>query len=338
MRFLYGTLITQNYFYDIYYNGGNNMERNGIDISQYQGDINFDELKGNTDFAMVRTSYGGFYEDEKYRQNIEGLERIEVPYGLYHFSYASNSEEAKKEAESFVNLIKQYKPLYPVAVDIESSEATENLSANEVVDIAKTFCETVEEAGYYVIIYSNLYFFNTKLNSDELNRYDKWLAQWTSKPTFDRPFGMWQYSSSGSKPGINGNVDLDKAFKDYPAIIKAANLNNSNGTNTPSTEVNYVVKKGDTLSGIASKYGTTYQFLASYNNISNPNKIYPNQIIKIPVNNNENPNTYVVKKGDTLSGIASRFGLDWKTLYEKNKDVIGNDPNVIKPGQILTLS
>lgn len=278
------------------------MERNGIDISYYQGDIDFESLRGNIDFAMVRTSYGDFYEDKNYKQNIEGLESIGVPYGLYHFSYATSVESARKEAEGFINLIKRYRPLYPVAVDIESSDVTADLSSDELVAIANTFCQTVENAGYYVMIYSNLSYFNTKLNSDELNRYDKWLAQWGSKPTYDKPFGMWQYSSKGSKPGISGSVDLDIAYKDYPAIIKAANLNNYDGSYNPPelNVVNYVVKNGDTLSGIASKYGTTYQALAAYNNISNPNKIYPNQIIKIPVNNDENPSTYVVKKGDTI--------------------------------------
>ena len=77
------------------------MEKRGIDISHHQGDIDFDTLKGNIDFAMVRTSYGSFYEDKKYKQNILGLERVKIPYGLYHFSYATSVDSAKKEAEGF---------------------------------------------------------------------------------------------------------------------------------------------------------------------------------------------------------------------------------------------
>lgn len=319
------------------------MEKRGIDISYYQGDINFDELKGNIDFAIVRTSYGNFYEDRKYKQNIEGLESIGVPYGLYHYSYASSVESAKEEATKFINLVKNYKPLYPVVVDIESNSSTQNLSSETLVDIAVTFCETIEDAGYYAMIYSNLNFFNTKLNSQELDKYDKWLAQWASRTTYDGEFGIWQYSSTGTVSGINGNVDLDIAYKDYPSIIKEKGLNNYVGKDEnvdegeSTNEINYVVKKGDTLSAIASKYNTTYQKLATYNNISNPDLIYPKQIIKIPSDISITPTTYVVKKGDTLSAIASKYGTTWQKLYEKNKNIIGNNPDIIKPGQILKL-
>ncbi len=320
------------------------MEKKGIDISHHQGNIDFNSLKGNIDFAMVRTSYGAFYEDRNYKQNISGLESIGVPYGLYHFSYATDVAGAKKEAEGFINLIKNYKPLYPVVIDIESSDRTASVRGDTLVDIASTFCKMVEDAGYYVMIYANLDYLNNKLNSSDLNKYDKWLAQWTSKPTYNKEFGMWQYSSKGSVPGINGNVDLNIAYKDYPVIIKEKGLNNYNKSvviepEKTSAEINYVVKKSDTLSGIASKYGTTYQKLASYNNISNPNKIYPGQIIKIPgaLNENIKPSTYVVKKGDTLSKIAEKYGVNWKVLYEKNKAVIGKNPDIIRPGQVLVI-
>lgn len=322
------------------------MEKRGIDISYHQGNIDFSKLKDSVDFAMVRTSYGHFTEDSKYKEYVKGLESAGIPYGFYHFSYATTTQEAKEEANGFINIIKNYKPLYPVAIDVETSSVTEDVRADDLVDIVKTFCQMVEDAGYYVSIYANLSYLNGKLNSSELNDYDKWLAQWTSAPTYSKPFGMWQYSSKGSMPGINGNVDLDIAYKDYPSIIKANNLNNykeseSNNDDTSnendSEYINYVVKKGDTLSEIASKYNTTYQKLASYNNISDPNKIYTGQIIKIPGSSSINPTTYVVKKGDTLSGIASKYKTTWQKLYEKNKSVIGSNPDKIFPGQILTI-
>lgn len=95
----------------------------------------------------------------------------------------------------------------------------------------------------------------------------------------------------------------------------------------------YVVKKGDTLSKIANKYGITYKELAEYNNISNPNVIYVGQKIKIP----SKGVFYIVKKGDTLSKIASIYKLSWRELYEKNKDIIKGNPNLIKPGQKLII-
>ena len=308
--------------------------KGGIDISEHQGKIDFNKLKGNIDFAMVRCSYGFFHTDKLYKQNISGLESINVPYGLYHFSYATNAEEAKKEAKGFLNIIKNYKPLYPVAIDVEASNLTKNLSKKVLIEIVNTFCEIVEKAGYYVIIYANLNYFETKLNSSKLNNYDKWVAKWSNKLNYKA--GIWQYSSNGKLPGINTRVDLDKSFKDYPKIIKDNRLNNYKDGNNGSNSVNYVVKKGDTLIKIASKYGMNYKELAKYNNIANPNKIYPGQVIKIP-SIDIKPTKYIVKKGDTLSKIAKKYNINWKTIYENNKDVIGNNPNKIYPGMVLKI-
>lgn len=100
-------------------------------------------------------------------------------------------------------------------------------------------------------------------------------------------------------------------------------------------EGRYIVKSGDTLSGIASKYGTTYQELARINNIANPNVIYPGQVIKI--NGGTVEKIYTVKSGDTLSGIANKYGTTWQNIYNNNRDIIGSNPNLIKPGQTLKI-
>ncbi len=307
--------------------------KNGIDISEHQGKIDFSKLKGKIDFAMVRCSYGFFHTDKLYKQNINGLQSINVPYGLYHFSYATNEEEAKKEAEGFLNIVKNYRPLYPVALDVEASNLTSNLSKEELVKIVNVFCERLEKAGYYVIIYANLNYFETKLNSSSLKKYDKWVAKWSNKLNYNA--GIWQYSSNGKLTGINGRVDLDKSFKDYPKIIKEKKLNNYKEESNLS-EINYVVQKGDTLIKIAKKYNLNYRDLAKYNNIKNPNKIYPGQIIKIP-STSIKPNMYIVKKGDTLIKIAKKYNMNWKVIYENNKDVIGSNPNKIYPGMILKI-
>ncbi len=189
------------------------------------------------------------------------------------------------------------------------------------------------------MIYANKDYFTGKLNSSKLDRYDKWLAEWSSKPTYNKNFGIWQYSSKGSMPGIVGNVDLNIAYKDYPSIInnKKSDTSSSYRNENSRHVINYVVKKGDTLSAIASKYNTSYKSLAKYNNIKNPNKIYPGQIIKIPNKEASAPTTYIVKKKDTLSAIASKYNTTWQRLYEKNKNVIGKNPNKIYPGMVLKI-
>lgn len=312
------------------------MNKNGIDISEYQGDISFEELKGNIDFAFVRTSIGNFREDRKYKQNINGLESIGVPYGVYHYSYATNIDEAREEASKFINIIRNYKPLYPAVIDLEANSVNKNVSKSVLNRVAATFCEELEEAGYYAMIYSNKNFFEAVLNESILDKYDKWLGQWTDNPTYNKPFGIWQYTSKGSAPGINGNVDKDIAYKDYPTIIVKQGLNGVD-TGEPITTINYVVKKGDTLSGIAKEYNTTYQKLALDNNIENPNLIYPGQIIKIYESGTINPTTYIVKKGDTLSSIAKKYNTTWQAIYNNNKSVIGSNPDIIRPGQVLII-
>lgn len=107
---------------------------------------------------------------------------------------------------------------------------------------------------------------------------------------------------------------------------------------TESKEYDYYqIKRGDTLSEIALKYNTTYQELAKVNNIENPNLIITGTFIRVPVINLDKESTYVVRYGDNLSYIASKFNMSWKTLYEKNKDVIGDNPNLIYEGQVLKI-
>ena len=106
----------------------------------------------------------------------------------------------------------------------------------------------------------------------------------------------------------------------------------------PGEDIIYIVKPGDTLSEIAEKYGTTYQMLAAYNNITNPNLIFPGQVIRIP--NGEIPEptiTYIVQSGDNLTNIAAKYNTTWQSIYNKNKNIIGPDPNLIYPGQVLII-
>ena len=145
----------------------------------------------------------------------------------------------------------------------------------------------------------------------------------------------------------NGGYATDPNYVNtIMSIIKSNNLTTYDSVksvdkivNKVTNETTYIVEKGDTLSQIASKYRTTYQKLAEYNNIENPNLIYPGQVIKIP---KTTPATktgciYTVKSGDTLSSIAQKYNMTWKKLYEKNKDVIGDDPDKIYPGQKLEI-
>lgn len=128
------------------------------------------------------------------------------------------------------------------------------------------------------------------------------------------------------------NIQID------PTPYVGAELPTNKNNEKPITgEGTYIVKEGDTLSEIAQKYGTTYQELARINNIENPNVIYTGQVLKIKGNDTNVGSIYTVQTGDNLSKIASIYGTTWQAIYEKNKDVIGNNPNIIYAGQVLKI-
>lgn len=216
------------------------MEKKGIDISSAQGNIQFESVKNSVDFVMIRTSWGFYHEDTMFRKNASECEKYGIPYGFYHYSYALNLEDAKIEVSSMLQSIKDYHPTYPIVIDMEDADGWKashgNPSNQMYIQICKFFCEEIEKAGYYAMIYANLDWFNNRINSRQLDSYDKWLAQWSNKPTYGGKFGIWQYSSTGKISGIQGNVDLDISYYDYPEIIKKRGLNHYNEGYIPPAE------------------------------------------------------------------------------------------------------
>lgn len=205
------------------------MQRKGIDVSTWQGDINWNKVKADgIEFAMLRSSFGkenpDKQTDNKFWQNYRNAKAAGVPIGAYHYSYATTVEDAKKEADFFLSIVKGCQFEYPIAFDIEDPSQM-YLGKDRITDIIMTFCERVQAAGYYVSLYTNLDWISNRIDMSRAKAFDVWLAQWSSKPTYNGGFGMWQYTSSGSVSGISGNVDMNIAYYDYPSIIKAAGLN-----------------------------------------------------------------------------------------------------------------
>ena len=213
-----------------------------IDISTFQGVVDFEKLKGQVDGVIIRAGYGQNNIDAQFKRNISECNRLGIPCGVYWFSYAYTEELARKEAEYCLAAIKPYRVELPVCFDFEY-DSVEKAQKNGV-GVGKTlatamchaFCSTIEAAGYYAMNYTNKDYLNRYFDKSTL-RYDIWMAVWPTNPdaakppiVYDaqgkpKPVGIWQYSSKGSVDGIAGNVDMDWAYKDYPAIIKAAKLN-----------------------------------------------------------------------------------------------------------------
>ena len=199
----------------------------GIDVSKYQGKIDWSKVKNsNVKFAMIRAGHRGYTEgnmseDPEFLKNVKGAYQNGIKVGLYFYSSAINQEEAVEEANYVLNLIKKYNIqnyiTFPIAFDIEDFEGTRNyhLSTKQRTDIAKIFCDTIKNAGYKPMVYSYTYFLENKLDMNKLTNYDTWIADYYGNTWYKRQFTIWQYTDKGNINGITGNVDLNYCYKKY---------------------------------------------------------------------------------------------------------------------------
>lgn len=200
----------------------------GIDVSVWQAKVDWEKVeKSGIDFAIIRAGYGNLssQKDKYFEANIEGAAKAGIDCGVYWYSYASSPEDAVLEAEACYEAIKGKKFAYPVYYSLEDV-CLNSLSNKELSDIAKAFCSTLEKKGYYVGIKSNVNFLSTRLDESLFKSYDVWVAHYgVSKPGFNKNYNMWQYSSTGKINGINGVVNCDYAYINFPKIMKEAHLN-----------------------------------------------------------------------------------------------------------------
>lgn len=205
----------------------------GIDVSIWNGNIDWNLVRADgLEFAMIRSSYGdGSSEfinngvDEKFEYNYAEAGRVGIKRGVYHYCYATSISEAEEEAKFFLSRISGKVFEYPVILDIEDDKVQGHLSKSQLTKISKRFLEIIECNGYYVGIYSSRYWFDNFLDMKKLAMYDTWLAEWTSNPGYSGNYGIWQYTSVGNVSGIDGYVDMNISYEDYPDIMKSAGLN-----------------------------------------------------------------------------------------------------------------
>ncbi len=312
----------------------------GIDISSWQKNVNFSKVKNSgIDIVYIKSSEGTRYIDPYFESNYKNAKANGLKVGFYHYVTARNVTQAKEQANFFARIISGKQIDCKLAMDFESFG---NLSVSQINEISKVFLETLESATKTSpIIYSNAYSAR-EIFSSSLNKYPLWVANYgVSKPGSNGKWSSWvgwQYTSTGRVDGISGNVDRNK-FTDGILLNNSTPMppppDNSENSNTDNTIV-YIVKRGDTLSEIALKYGTTILNIVTLNNIRNPNLIYPGQKLTININNSSTNSTiYIVKKGDTLSEIALKYSTTVSNIASLNN--IGN-PNLIYPGQKLAIN
>lgn len=300
----------------------------GIDVSTHQGVIDWEKVKADgIQYAILRCGYGSDMEsqdDAQFKRNADECTRLGIPFGVYLYSYANSKDKAKSEAEHTLRLVKGYDLSYPIFYDLEDADTTQKCSKELIGDMAEIFCNAIEKAGYKVGIYASKHWFTNILTDKRFDQWDRWVAQYNSKCTYEGTYTMWQYSSSGKVDGISGNVDMNECYKDY----------------VTSTPVKKPVKKPaeksvatlaqEVLNG---KWG---------NGADRKKKLteagYDYEAVQAEVNKlvaATESATYKVKAGDNLSSIAKKYNTTVAKLVSLNNI---KNPNLIYVGQVIKLN
>ncbi len=191
----------------------------GVDVSEHQSwqkQINWEAAKNyGVKFAIIRLGYGdnlANQDDRAFSYNVSECRRLGIPFGVYIYSYAENTKQAKSEAAHCLRLVKGLPLSYPIYYDLEDPDTTAKCSNAEILKIAKTFEAEITKAGYSVGFYANTYWWTTKLTDSYYNNFSRWVAQYNTSCTYQGSKDMWQYSSEGKVAGIYGNVDMNVLY------------------------------------------------------------------------------------------------------------------------------
>lgn len=278
------------------------MTIKGIDVSKWQGDINFAKVKAaGYDFVIIRAGFGRYIsqKDPYFEQNYARAKAAGLNVGAYWYSYAVNVAQAQEEARICLEVLSGKQFEMPIYFDLEEPNAFDR-GRSVCSEMVKAFCNALEKAGYFAGLYISRSYLQNYITDEVAKRYTLWVAEYGPRLNYSGDVGMWQYSSGGKVNGVIGNVDMDECYIDYPAVIKKGGFNGFTGTKNKDSNsekkdtkkestkkptvssgdkkrVTYIVKKGDTLSAIAARYGTTWAKIAADNKISNPDLIYPGQ-------------------------------------------------------------
>lgn len=196
----------------------------GIDVSKYQGNIDWGAVAASgVNFAIIRAGYRGsstgvLVEDPYFKKNIAGATKAGIKVGIYFFTQAVTEAEAVEEASMAMSLASKYKLTYPIFIDTENAAGNaraNGLSKSARTAIVQAFCKTVQNGGYKAGVYASKSWYQNQLSASQLNGYCIWVAQYNSSCTYSGKYDLWQYTSSGSVPGIKGRVDMNTSYTGY---------------------------------------------------------------------------------------------------------------------------
>ncbi|MDD2495609.1 MAG: GH25 family lysozyme [Candidatus Absconditabacteria bacterium] len=323
------------------------MERKGLDISSYQRGINFDVVKSNVDFLILRAGFTGWGGDGTNKNKDSCFEDFYnqskargIPVGAYWYSCANTYDKGRAEAEYLYNNCLRGKQFeYPIYMDVEE-DRHQQVGKTRIADAIKGFCEYLENKGYYVGIYANSNYFNNFIDTAKLSMYDKWLAVWTSnKPSFKYgDYGLWQNSSSGYISGMR--VDTDYAYKDYPTIIKKAGLNGYSKGTPETPKVEPTKKSNDEIATevINGNWGNGADRKNALTNAGYDYAVIQSIVnARLGVTSKPSAKYHTVVKGDTLWAIAKKYYGDGNKYPEIARANNIANPNIISVGQKLLI-
>ena len=257
----------------------------GIDVSKYQGNIDWEAASHEIDFAIIRCGFGNDEEsqdDTQWRNNADECTRLGIPFGVYLYSYATDSSMAESEANHVLRLISGYDLSFPVFLDMEDSIQAV-LSKEKLGDIASTFCNIIQNAGYRVGIYANKHWWENHLTDTAFNNssWYKWVAQYNSSCTYAGNYVMWQYTSSGSVAGINGRTDMNYWYGDSRGVSE-----DSASIAVITTLADDITSFNATVRGTVSYSGSRPSEVGIYFGTS-PDSM--NRVARDSINHNKNP-------------------------------------------------
>ena len=193
----------------------------GIDVSEWQGDIDWEEVKDSgVEFVIIRvggrgTESGGLYSDDRAESYYKGAKKAGLKVGAYIFAQSVTVEEAVEEAEFVLDAVKDWDVQMPLVYDweyVDEVARTSDVDSRTLTDMAKAFCDTILDAGYEPMIYFGRSQSKDLLNLEELVGYPFWLAMYSEIMDYPYKIDMWQYTDEGTVPGISGNVDMNLLF------------------------------------------------------------------------------------------------------------------------------
>lgn len=294
-----------------------NIFSRGIDVSSWQGNIDFNAVKdGGVDFVIIKAGRGIGRIDENFYTNYTNAKKAGLDVGAYWYSYATDTDFCRQEAESFVNAVKGCKFEYPLYFDIEEQFQIEQ-GKDFCSSLIQTFCDYLEEHGYFSGFYSYLDMINRAMNDYVKNRYSCWVAQWNSSCDYKYPYAMWQHSATGRIDGIQTNVDCDYCYTDFPTLIKKLQLNGFSSDSNILKSTEEIAQ--EVLAGKWNVGEERRKLLeaAGYNY-----NLVQDEVNRLCANHAK---TYIVQTGDTIESILNKFNISIEKFVSLNYKLKAGD-------------